>query len=81
MLALAPSLGCATPNPECLCANPNFGYGIRDCADAACGGDTEASSSVVAYVIQYCAGTLLQSPILMFGCYSPSMIYNAAGKS
>lgn len=32
------TLGCAsTSNAACLCSNVNFGYGIRDCANGACG--------------------------------------------
>jgi hypothetical protein len=54
MLALAPSLGCASNDANCLCSNPNFGYGIRDCSNQACG--AEVASSVIAYGGTYCSG-------------------------
>jgi hypothetical protein len=55
MLALAPSLGCeGQANAQCLCKNVNFGYGIRDCSNAACGADV--ASTVIAYGSSYCSG-------------------------
>jgi hypothetical protein len=53
MLALAPSLGCATPEAACLCHNVNFGYGIRDCSNEACG--AAVAATVIAYGNAYCA--------------------------
>jgi hypothetical protein len=52
MLALAPSLGCPTANATCLCSNTDFGYGIRDCANEACGSEAAA---IIAYGVSYCA--------------------------
>jgi hypothetical protein len=54
MLALAPSLGCTSSDAACLCRNVNFGYGIRDCSTAACGG-AEAAAPVIAYGATYCS--------------------------
>ncbi len=53
MLALGPSLGCPTPEFGCLCRLVNFGYGIRDCANAACG--PEVGAQVIAYGVAACA--------------------------
>ncbi|KAA8622148.1 hypothetical protein SMACR_09577 [Sordaria macrospora] len=53
MVAQYSALGCASPEPSCLCKNANFGYGLRDCSNGACG--TAAASSVMAYGSSYCA--------------------------
>jgi CFEM domain len=53
MLALYSSLGCATPDPVCLCNNVNFSYGIRDCSNGAYG--AVVASKVIAYGSSYCA--------------------------
>ncbi len=53
MLAQYSSLGCASPDPSCLCKNINFYYGIRDCSNAACG--TAIASTVLAFESGYCA--------------------------
>ena len=53
MVAQYAALGCASPAPACLCGNVNFGYGLRDCANGACG--AVVASSVVAYGSSYCA--------------------------
>nr|UUW20877.1 CFEM86 protein [Metarhizium anisopliae] len=37
MIAQYSQLGCRSPDPACLCHNANFGYGLRDCANGACG--------------------------------------------
>ncbi|KAF5128722.1 GPI-anchored CFEM domain protein [Metarhizium anisopliae] len=37
MIAQYSQLGCRSPDPACLCKNANFGYGVRDCANGACG--------------------------------------------
>ncbi|KAI0168066.1 hypothetical protein BJ166DRAFT_246707 [Pestalotiopsis sp. NC0098] len=50
------SLGCSSPDPSCLCSNVNFGYGIRDCSNGACG--TDVASTVIAYESAYCASAL-----------------------
>ncbi|KAI3316935.1 hypothetical protein HD806DRAFT_551279 [Xylariaceae sp. AK1471] len=47
------ALGCTSPDPYCLCNNVNFGYGIRDCANGACG--AAVGSTVIAYGSTYCA--------------------------
>jgi CFEM domain len=53
MLGLAPSLGCSANDAACLCKNANFGYGIRDCSNAACG--EAVASTVIAYGNSYCS--------------------------
>ncbi|GAB7330441.1 hypothetical protein MBLNU13_g02054t2 [Cladosporium sp. NU13] len=53
MKAQYSTLGCSSPDPPCLCKNANFGYGLRDCANGACG--TAVASTVVAYGSSYCA--------------------------
>ncbi|KAI1810627.1 hypothetical protein GGS20DRAFT_579729 [Poronia punctata] len=48
------ALGCPSPSDAyCLCNNVDFGYGIRDCANGACG--TAVGSTVIAYGSTYCA--------------------------
>jgi hypothetical protein len=47
------TLGCSSPDPLCLCKNPNFQYGIRDCANGACG--TAVAPAVISYGSSYCA--------------------------
>ncbi|PYH85074.1 hypothetical protein BO82DRAFT_381106 [Aspergillus uvarum CBS 121591] len=56
MLAQYDSLGCTTSDPSCLCRNINFYYGIRDCANAACG--TAAASTVLAFESGYCTSAI-----------------------
>lgn len=53
MVAQFSALGCASPEPSCLCENVNFGYGLRDCSNGACG--TAVASTVIAYGSSYCA--------------------------
>lgn len=53
MLGLAGALGCSNTDANCLCNNPDFGYGIRDCSNAACGPDV--ASSVIAFGEGYCS--------------------------
>ncbi|KAK1765333.1 hypothetical protein QBC33DRAFT_593563 [Phialemonium atrogriseum] len=53
MVAMYSSLGCASPDPYCLCSNVNFGYGLRHCSNGACG--TDVTSTVIAYGSAYCA--------------------------
>lgn len=56
MLAKSEELGCSAPDAACLCTKPDFGYGIRDCSNAACG--AEAAVSVISYGQSYCAGMI-----------------------
>ncbi|OJZ90248.1 hypothetical protein ASPFODRAFT_77471 [Aspergillus luchuensis CBS 106.47] len=56
MLAKYDSLGCETSDPSCLCRNINFYYGIRDCANAACG--TAVASTVLAFESGYCTSAI-----------------------
>ena len=53
MLGLAPSLGCSATDAACLCRSADFGYGVRDCANEACG-DAATAQQVIAYGTQYC---------------------------
>lgn len=52
MLGKYSSLGCSSPDPSCVCRNINFYYGIRDCANAACG--SADASTVIAFESSYC---------------------------
>lgn len=55
MLAIATNdFGCAQGDVVCYCNNADFGYGVRDCANEACG--SEQAASVIAYGTNYCAG-------------------------
>jgi hypothetical protein len=53
MKAQYSALGCSSPDPACLCKNVNFGYGLRDCANGACG--TAVAPTVISYGSSYCA--------------------------
>ncbi|PYI01147.1 hypothetical protein BO78DRAFT_328295 [Aspergillus sclerotiicarbonarius CBS 121057] len=53
MLGKYSSLGCTSEDPACLCENIDFYYGIRDCANAACG--TAVASTVLAFETAYCS--------------------------
>jgi len=60
MVAQYAALGCASAaDSACLCANANFGYGVRDCSNGACGADVAAASSAIAYgsALCSCVGT------------------------
>lgn len=58
MLSQAVQLGCPNVNGQpdacCLCANANFGYGVRDCTNQACTSDAD-KSAIIAYGLSYCA--------------------------
>ena len=54
MLGIATSqFGCGQNDVLCYCREPNFGYGVRDCANEACG--SGEASTVIAFGTQYCA--------------------------
>lgn len=53
MLGIANSqFGCGQGDVLCYCREPNFGYGVRDCANEACGSND--ASTVIAFGTQYC---------------------------
>ena len=53
MLGIATSsFGCGQGDVLCYCREPNFGYGVRDCANEACG--SEEAATVIAFGTQYC---------------------------
>ncbi|KAK4231666.1 hypothetical protein QBC38DRAFT_465256 [Podospora fimiseda] len=54
MLSQGPFLGCPYSDPTCLCSNPNFGYGVRDCAMQSCA--PIDAQVVIVHGINYCAG-------------------------
>ncbi|KAF1994724.1 carbohydrate-binding module family 18 protein [Amniculicola lignicola CBS 123094] len=61
VLAQYSALGCTSPDPKCLCKNVNFGYGIRDCSNGACG--TAVASTVIAFESSYCSSvTAIPTP-------------------
>merc|ERR1711977_325012 len=54
MLGVASSFGCTGPTDlACLCGDPRFGYGLRDCTIEACGEDV--FSAVQTYGNSVCA--------------------------
>lgn len=53
MLGIATAqFGCGQNDVLCYCKEPNFGYGVRDCANEACG--SSEASTVIAFGTQYC---------------------------
>ncbi|KAF2233233.1 hypothetical protein EV356DRAFT_503818, partial [Viridothelium virens] len=44
---------CQSGNVTCYCADPRFGYGIRDCSNEACG--AAVASSAISFGYDYCA--------------------------
>ncbi|OAL75698.1 hypothetical protein A7D00_1298 [Trichophyton violaceum] len=52
MLGKAGELGCPPHDPDCLCANPDFKHGLRDCTHEACPG--EKVEQVVQAGLQAC---------------------------
>ncbi|KAE9372960.1 carbohydrate-binding module family 18 protein [Stipitochalara longipes BDJ] len=52
MLAQYSTLGCNALDGYCLCNNVNFGYGLRDCSNGACG--TAVGSTIIAFGSSYC---------------------------
>ncbi|KFY69350.1 hypothetical protein V496_00285 [Pseudogymnoascus sp. VKM F-4515 (FW-2607)] len=53
MLAQAAALGCTSADAACLCNKSDFAYGIRDCANEACGPDAD---KIIAYGTNFCKG-------------------------
>lgn len=52
MLAKYQELGCGNQDIACMCRAPNFNYGVRDCANAACT-DAGQASTVIAFETSY----------------------------
>ncbi|KAK2029504.1 CFEM domain-containing protein [Colletotrichum zoysiae] len=50
MQGLASNLGCTAGDTACLCRNPNFTYGIRDCSFQSCQQSSDAQQAVAAGV-------------------------------
>ncbi|KAF2655961.1 hypothetical protein K491DRAFT_692468 [Lophiostoma macrostomum CBS 122681] len=48
------TFGCKAGDTACYCADPRFSYGIRDCANEACG-DSSTAQNVIAAGNAYCA--------------------------
>lgn len=53
MLSQYSTLGCSSADPACVCRNPNFGYGVRDCSNGACG--SSVGASVITWASNYCS--------------------------
>ena len=47
-------LECENNDIECLCQNPNFIYGLRDCSSATC--DDEEARRIIDFGVQLCKG-------------------------
>ncbi|KAK3393899.1 hypothetical protein B0H63DRAFT_555196 [Podospora didyma] len=64
MLAQAPELDCpivnGQPDPDCLCNQLNFGYGIRDCAAQAC--LPHEVGPVISHGLAFCANVAAPTP-------------------
>ncbi|WDK09596.1 CFEM domain-containing protein [Colletotrichum graminicola] len=48
MQSLAANLGCAADDTACLCRNPDFTYGVRDCSFQSCQQSGDAQQAVAA---------------------------------
>ena len=58
MVSIASSqLGCSTGNVTCYCTQPDFGYGVRDCANEACPNAGDANT-VISFGVTYCQSKL-----------------------
>ncbi|KIX03753.1 uncharacterized protein Z518_07306 [Rhinocladiella mackenziei CBS 650.93] len=79
MLGAASSLGCppvnGQPDATCLCANPDFGYGVRDCANEVCPSGTD-TNSIIQYGLSYCAAA---APGTSAGALSATSALTAGG--
>lgn len=53
MLGQATELGCSASDYSCLCNNENFGYGVRDCSNEACGNASDAAT-VISFGTAFC---------------------------
>lgn len=56
----AQELNCNVNDIACLCKNPNFGYGLRDCSAAICPGQDAAKVVEYGIAICKCKFTLLE---------------------
>ena len=57
MIQIASSqLGCSAGNVTCYCTQPDFGYGVRDCANEAC--QSGEAQTVISFGTSYCASAL-----------------------
>lgn len=57
----ASSLGCSSSSDAaCLCCNPDFGYGVRDCANQACA-NAQNAQSVISFGTNYCQSKCLDT--------------------
>lgn len=45
MVNLSEGLGCASDDVACMCLNPDFSYGIRDCTDQSCPSSKDATDT------------------------------------
>lgn len=54
MINLAEDLGCTGSDVACLCLNPNFSYGVRDCTDQSCQSNQDALDTQ-SWAIDICA--------------------------
>jgi len=79
MLGLATSsFGCGQGDVLCYCREPNFGYGVRDCANEAC--SAEDAATVIAFGTQYCQQALASaSPSPTTGASALTVLENASG--
>lgn len=62
MIDLAESLNCESSDLGCLCLNPDFSYGIRDCTNEYCT-DAKDAEETQAWAVNICASMHLGSPL------------------
>ncbi|KAI1506136.1 hypothetical protein F5X99DRAFT_404184 [Biscogniauxia marginata] len=82
MVGQSSELGCSSGDASCLCTNPDFAYGIRDCATESC---SDSSSQIVQFGVDWCA----QNGVIIggfpsasnTGTVSPSTTVDATGSA
>lgn len=61
MIGIASSqLGCKVGDVTCYCTQPDFGYGVRDCANESCPSHEDAQK-VIEFGTNYCASECYRS--------------------
>lgn len=69
MLGLASSLGCSADDYSCLCNNPDFSYGIRDCSLQACGESEDEANEAIRVGVDLCAGKFCLQASHDYACF------------
>lgn len=79
MLGVAADLGCSGTDAVCLCNNPNFSYGVRDCSNQIC--DSQAAADTIQYGVSYCssAGVVVPTTAVSISPSAASSTATATG--